>query len=291
MSETVTAHALDDDNEFTGDHHVYEPFKVGLPKLKPYFDELWRRRGFLTEASRATLRATQANTVIGQLWAVLNPLLLGLVYFMLIYILSGQNTSPTQFAHLLAGLFLFYFIQGSMTGGASSVVGAGKMIVNTAFPRLLLPLAAVRTAFRRFWPTLIVLFLAMIGSGVGVSPVQLLAIPWFIIAAIFAGGLAMIMATLQLYFRDTASFLPYFTRIWLYISPVLWYADKVPHRLQFLEVVNPLFSICGGWSQILIEKQVPDPSTWLVALAWALGSLLLGGYYFMSRERDFAVRL
>jgi teichoic acid transport system permease protein len=138
---------------------------------------------------------------------------------------------------------------------------------------------------------LIVLFIVMIFSGVGLSPVQLLAIPWFCIAAIFACGLAMIMATLQLYFRDTASFLPYFTRIWLYISPVLWYADKVPHRLKFLEVVNPLFSICGGWSQILIEKQVPDPSTWLVALAWAFGSLLLGGYYFMSRERDFAVRL
>ena len=50
----------------------------------------------------------------------------------------------------------------------------------------------------------------------------------------------MIVGALQVYFRDLKSFMPYLLRVWLYASPVLYYADEMPQKYQFLLDVNPL---------------------------------------------------
>jgi teichoic acid transport system permease protein len=165
------------------------------------------------------------------------------------------------------------------------------MIMNTAFPRALLPLSAVRTAFRRFIPTLFVLFVALMIGPVKLGWVTFLAVPWFLFVLMFSAGLAMLLATVQVYFRDTASFLPYITRIWLYTSPVLWYPEEVKAAFKPLEIFNPLFSLIGGWQDIVIEHKVPLTGTWVTAAAWSVSFLLVGTFFFLSRERDFAVRL
>ena len=284
--------AVDEDDAFLGDHHVYEPFRAGLPPLGPYFREFWRRREFAMEMSRTSIRTSQNDTLFGQLWNVLNPLLLGLVYYLLTYILGGGAAKPANFfPHLLGGLFAFYLVSNAMTGGASSVTSAGGLIMNTAFPRLLLPVAEVRTAVAKFWPTMIIFAGAYLLVGLKPTPVILLALPWLVLLIIFAAGLSMLMAVSQVYFRDTRSFLPYVTRIWLYTSPVLFFAEAVPAKLKPLEVINPLFSLLGGWSDILIKNHAPSLAMWLTAAAWALASLLVGVFVFILRERDFAVRL
>ena len=281
-----------EDDQFSGTHHVYQPFRAGLPQMGPYLRELWRRREFAVEASRASIRATQANTLFGQIWNILNPLLLAGVYYVLVYIIrGGGRLKPELFPHMLCGLFVFYFISNSMSGGATSVVSAGKMIMNTAFPRALLPLSSVRTSVRQFLPTLVITAIAVGLSPVKFSWVLVYTLPWFCLIVLFAAGMSLLMATSQVYFRDTSSFLPYVMRIWLYTSPVLWFADEVPAKLRPLEIINPLFSLIGGWQEIIIQHHVPPPSVWLTAIAWSVAAFLLGGFVFLSRERDFAVRL
>jgi ABC-type polysaccharide/polyol phosphate export permease len=108
---------------------------------------------------------------------------------------------------------------------------------------------------------------------------------------VFGTGMALLLATAQVYFRDTNSFLPYVTRIWLYVSPVLWYPEQVPVKLRFLEVFNPLFSLLGGWGDLVVKGELIPWTTWVVSAVWAFGTLLVGAIVFMSRERDFAVRL
>ena len=82
------------EDEFTAERHVYEPHKIGLPPLGPYIRELWRRRDFAREMARTTLQAQHFNTAFGQLWLVLNPLLLAGVYFVLVDILRGGASKP-----------------------------------------------------------------------------------------------------------------------------------------------------------------------------------------------------
>jgi teichoic acid transport system permease protein len=120
----------------------------------------------------------------------------------------------------------------------------------------------------------------------------MLLAPFFLATMIlFGAGLAAVFATLQVYFRDTSSFLPYFLRIWLYLSPVIWFAEDVPARLAAVMQFNPLFPMLGGWTDLLVRSEIPAFSVWLTALAWSVATFVLGSLFFMSREREFAVRL
>lgn len=278
---------------------VYEPHRAGLPRLGPYLADLWSRRQFAAELSRATMRAAHSTTFFGQLWLVINPLLLATVYYLLVNILTSRG-GLDYFVHLVGGLFFFYYISGCLSTGASSVTSSGKLITTLAFPRLLMPLSAVRTAFFRFLPTLVVYLVihavaSVLTDAAPWSPVMLLAGVFLVLGTVFGAGMAAFLAALQVYFRDTSSFLPYIIRIWLYLSPVLWFPEDVVERfgevgLQ-LSKFNPLYSIVGGWSDVLVRSEVPPLGTWLAAVAWALVAAVAGSLFFMSRERDFAVRL
>ena len=98
-------------------------------------------------------------------------------------------------------------------------------------------------------------------------------------------------ATLQVYFRDTTSFLPYALRIGLYLSPVLWFIEQVPANLKVFVMANPLYYLIGGWTDLLVRAQVPDLAVWIGAAVISAVTFVLGSLFFMSREREFAVRL
>jgi teichoic acid transport system permease protein len=291
------------DSGFTSEYQVYEPHKTGIPPLKPYFTELWRRRHFLTELSRTTMRASNSRTLFGQAWLVLNPLLLASVYFMLVYIISHNKGGVAFLDHMVAGIFGFTFVSGTITTGATSVVGSGALIANMSFPRLLMPLASLRTGLFRFLPTVPV-YLVIHGLTVEFAtktqkhayPIawswhELLAVYFLFTMALFGGGLACVFAALQVYFRDVSSFLPYMLRLWLYLSPVVWTIQTVPHRIERVMGFNPLFSIIGGWTSLLAEGHIPPMNLWIRAAIWAVVAFIAGSLFYMSRERDFAVRL
>jgi teichoic acid transport system permease protein len=101
----------------------------------------------------------------------------------------------------------------------------------------------------------------------------------------------MLVAALQVYFRDVKNFMPYVLRIWLYASPVLYYASEVPARYEFVLKANPLGGLLSAWSDVLNLGRAPAASDLLLGLAWGVVLFVGGALYFMSRERDFAVRL
>ena len=269
---------------------VYEPFRAGLPKLGKYWKSLWSRRTFISEYSKSELREQHFDSVFGQLWLVLNPLLLSGVYFILIVIIGG-STDSARYVHLTATLFLFYLIANSLTGGVKSITAGQRLILNTAFPRVMLPISAVVIAIFKFIPTLIVFLVikAVVGSKFSIE--MLWAIPVLMISVFLALGLAITISCINVYFRDIASFLPYLTRTLLYLSPILYEVSALDPNLKALEVVNPLFPILDSWSRALVHGEVPQTSSMLQGLAWAAGIFFIGTYFFLSREREFAVRL
>lgn len=270
---------------------VYVPHRAGLPPLKPYFRDLIQRRHFAAAFSRANIRAANVQTLFGQLWLVLNPLLLALVYYLLVAIINDSGRGIEFLAHLTGGLFLFTLIAASIQTGAQSITGGGRLILNISFPRLLMPLAAVRTAFFRFLPTLPVYLALRLVAGDSWGWEMLVGLYFLGAAIVFSAGLAALFATLQVYFRDATSFLPYFTRIWLYASPILWFpTDPGADMLRWLEL-NPLYYIVGGWTTTTLTSDIPDAKFFILAAVWALVSVLVGFGAFMTRERDFAVRI
>ncbi len=283
------------DTEFEPVYHHYTPHRAGLPPLVPYFRELWHRKPFATEMSKATMRGANTSTFFGQAWLVINPLLSAGVYYLLVTILRGQH-DPTLFLHLTATLFVFTIIQSSINGGAVSITTSGGLLINTAFPRLLIPLSTVRTAFFRFLPTIpVYLVLHLLLAKITNWHIMMLGSLYFLaMMVIFSMGLAAFFSALTVYFRDTSQFLPYFTRLWMYLAPVLWLPEMISHfnrDVQLVIMANPLYSYLAGYSMLLQEHKVPPAWMWVTAAAWAFGAIIVGFWYFISREREFAVRI
>jgi teichoic acid transport system permease protein len=269
---------------------VYEPFRAGLPPLGAYLRSLWSRRSFIAEFSRSELREQNYGSVFGQLWLVLNPLLLSGVYFLLIYIIGGQSDS-TRYGHLTASLFLFYLVSNSLTGGVKSITAGQRLILNTAFPRIMLPISAMVIALFKFVPTLAVFFVMRTVLGLNYSWQMFWAIPVILIALLMGLGMAILISCVNVYFRDIASFLPYMTRSLLYLSPILYQASDLSDKLRSFEIANPIFYLLDAWSQVMVYAQAPDLFSLMHSLIWAIAIFILGTYFFLSRERDFAVRL
>jgi teichoic acid transport system permease protein len=279
------------ENDFAEVHHVYEPHLVGLPPLRQYLREAWRRRAFAFELSRTKLRAQHFNTVFGQLWLVLNPLLLACVYFVLVDILRGGRSPEGFFAHLVAGVFAYHLVSDAVRQGTKSVTSGGRLILNSAFPRVLLPLGSVISAVKRFLPTVVIYIPLHIASGLPVDWNQLWVLPLLGLLIVMASGLAMIVGALQVYFRDLKDFMPYLLRVWLFASPVLYFANDMPEKYRFLLDVNPLGQLLSAWSDVINLGGTPTARQLAIASAWAFGLLIVGFLFFVSREREFAVRL
>src|SRR5215210_4156902 len=279
---TVTPRPHRREDAFTGERHVFVPHSVGRPPLRSYLRERWRRREFAFELARTKLREQNFDTAFGQLWLVLNPMLLALVYFILVDILRASDSRNSEFfAHLVAGLFAFMFIHNALTVGVRSVTKGGRLILNSAFPRALLPLSAVITAFMRFLPTIVVYAPVHVLSGLPIGAHLLWTLPILALLILLACGLSMLVAAAQVYFRDLSNFLPYVLRIWLYVSPVLYYTDEVPDRYKWLLDVNPMGGLLTAWSDVLNRGQAPQLDSMLLALAWGLGLFVAAGLFFL----------
>ena len=269
---------------------VYEPFRAGLPPMRDYLRSLWSRRTFIAEFSRTELREQNYGSVFGQLWLILNPLLLSAVYFLLIYVIGGSSDS-TRFGHLTASLFLFYLIANSLTGGVKAITSGQRLILNTSFPRIMLPISATVIALFKFIPTVLVFIVIHAIIGLPYSWQMLWAIPIFVIALLMALGMAILISCINVYFRDISSMLPYLTRSLLYLSPVLYEAANISERIKRAEIANPIFYLLDSWSRVVVHAEAPSRMGIIHAAIWALAIFFIGSYFFLSRERDFAVRL
>ncbi len=268
-----------------------------FPDVRAYLLETRTHLRFAYEKAKLDLRATNRNTWLGQLWNVMNPLLLSLVYWLLVVVILGNGGSIFALegiqvlTQIVGGLFLYRFVSTGLMAGSKSIVSGGAFVLNTRLPRLILPLAAVCSAFLSFLPSML-LYAAFHLASQNPLTVQLFwVLPITVMVLILTSGLAMMAATGNVYFRDIASFLPYVVRIWLYLTPIIYLYSEIPNAYRWLIYANPLGAIFVTWQQVLFQGKAPDTSYLLTGLAWAIGLFLVGFFMFVQKERDFAIRI
>jgi len=272
---------------------VYEATASGLPPLRQYLAELKERRPFIWHLARTDLKAKNYNTGLGQVWIILDPLLAAGVYYLMRTIIRPVGSGSARnlvLSHLIWAVFVFQFVQASMNYGARSLMNGRGMVLNSAFPRAVLPLYASLRALLDFLPTLAVYagFQYVLGQPFGTSLVMLPVI--IAILAVLNMGLAFLLAAATVFFRDMTNFLPYITRLLMYVSPVLFSTTEIPANLRVYLQWNPLYPVYAALEQIF-RGQFPSSAYLMQATLWALLFWFWGVIYFLAKEREFAVRL
>ena len=272
---------------------IIRPFKAGVPNLRQYFKDIDTRKAFVLELSRAEREEEHLDTVFGQLWSVISPLLSAGIYYLCIFVVQGGHQGPEFFLHLVAGIFIFEFVSTAATRGSNSIIRAGALINNTSFPRVLLPLTDVLTAFRVFIPAMFVfaVFYLVLGTSITIAAFQ--AIPAFILILMFTTGLAMFAAAAQVYFRDTQALMPFVLRLTMFVSPVLYFPEQAKALFdgRLLTLFNPVFCMVQIFSGSLVRGDTFDLWTWAISVFWALISFVGGFWFLVTREGEFAARI
>jgi teichoic acid transport system permease protein len=264
-----------------------------MPNLRQYFIDVRKRKEFVLELSKAERAEEHLDTVFGQLWSVLSPLLSAGVYYLFIFVVQGGHQGKDFFLHLVAGIFIFELVSTAGTRGATSIVRAGALINNTSFPRVLLPLTDILTAFRVFLPAMFIFAIFQIALGGTLYIASFQAILALGLLVMFASGLAMFASTAQVYFRDTQALMPFALRLTMFLSPVLYFPEQAKALLdgRFLAVFNPVFCMVQIFSGSLVRGDTFDIWTWVLAISWATLSFVGGFWFLVSREGEFAARI
>lgn len=275
---------------YDGVEYVFEPNTRAMPPLREYLASVWERRRFISELARADLRGRRSSTLLGGVWSLLDPLFQAGVYYMLFAIIRPGGR-PLDFLHvLIAGMFLFQLAMSALNEGGNSVRQAKGLMLNSAFPRAVLPLTAVYKGVLRLLEAvpIYIFFHVVLGAP---TDWDLLLFPLVLaLQVLFLVGVAMLTATLVVYFRDAQNAVQYLARVLLFASPIIYPVSVIPDDIRPYIAWQPLFAFHATYQEIFGPGS-PGVGDLLQIIGWSAAFLVVGVRVFLTHERDFAIRL
>jgi teichoic acid transport system permease protein len=273
--------------------YVFEPHSSTLPNLREYLSALWDRRTFMVELARADLRSTRASTSLGSVWSVLDPLFQGGIYFFLYTVIRGGGSgskNQTFLPVLIAGFFLFSLSISALGEAGQSIKRSKGLMLNSTFPRAMLPVTAVYKSLLKFVPmvgVLAVLFPLVggkLGPGLFVLPIL------FAIQIVMNVGISLLAATFVTLVPDGTNIMNYVNRVLFFATPVVYPASLLPRQAKLLVGWQPLFPLFSSY-QAIFSGGMPSIGMIFQSAVWAVVLLIVGGNLFLRHEREFALHL
>lgn len=253
--------------------------------------ELYTYREMIASLIRRDLRGKYKASVLGFLWTFLNPILQLIVYTFVFSVIMRAGIE-NFYIYLFIGLVPWSFFSGSVAGGANAVVSQENLIKKIYFPRLVLPISYVTSAFVNMLLVFVVIFAVLFFSGHGISLVAVCYLPLiFLVEYILALGLCMLTSALTVYFRDLEYLLNIAMMAMMYLTPVMYTLEMVPENLRFLYYLNPMTAIIEAFHEILYYKMIPRVSTLTNAIIGGVICLVIGTLVFEKMQKKFVEEL
>lgn len=252
------------------------------------FADLFNYRELLYFLTWRDVKVRYKQTALGAAWAVLQPLLMMVIFSLLFGRVAGIPSDGIPYPlFAYAGALVWTFFAGAITNSGNSLVGSAHLITKIYFPRMIIPAAAVCASAVDFILAFIVLVPLMIYYQV--KPTwQLALVPGLVLLLIIlASGVGMWMSALNVKYRDVRFALPFLTQIWMFLSPVIYPLSHLPPRAKFIMMLNPVAGIVEGFRAALFGL----PINWralFVSAVMATIILIYAAFWFRRTEREFA---
>jgi lipopolysaccharide transport system permease protein len=273
---------------------------VRRPSFLARVRELFRYRELLRNLVFSELKARYKNSVFGFFWSLLNPLGMMLVFTLVFGLLTPNVTIEKYPLFLLCGLLPWNYFSTSVQGSLYSVVGNGNLIKKVYFPRAVLPVATVTSQLINFLLALIVLFVALIIFQ-GRSP-WLWLLPFVIlIQTVFTIGIALVLSTLNVFYRDTSMIMDVVMLAWFFLTPVFYSTGMLPASVtmmgftfspeRLLYIFNPMASLINIYRDILYWGYRTDLDFFIRTAVTAIVVFIFGFWFFYRYADRFGEEL
>ncbi len=261
--------------------------------------ELISYRDLIVNLVVRDLKVRYKSSVLGFIWSLLNPLLMMLVFTVVFTVLFPSNRIAHFPIFLLSGLLPWNFFSTAVTGSIGSIVGNAHLIKKVYFPREVLPISLVLANAVNFLLALVVLFAMLFVFGIGITPWILLLPAIMLLQIALTVGLAFILSTINVFYRDTMVIMEVVMQAWFFLTPVFYPIEYLPlsgtllglnlpiRRLAY--IVNPMASIIASYRSVLygsIDGSRPGPPGLDFFLRTAITALLVlvVGYLIFVRS-------
>lgn len=253
--------------------------------------ELWDYREMINSLVRRDLRGRYKGSVLGFLWTFINPLL-QLVVYTLVFSVIMRSGIEKYYIFLFVALVPWIFFSTSVQGGATSVLNSADMIKKIYFPREILPISYVTSAFVNMFLSLLVVFGVLLVTGFGLNIKAMLYLPVIMLVEyLFSLGIALIVAGATVYLRDLAYIINIIVMAWQFLTPVMYADDMVPANLMPIWNLNPMTPIIKAYRDILYYKTSPELDSLFQATMLGIIFIIIGYIAFRRMQRGFAEEL
>jgi ABC-type polysaccharide/polyol phosphate export permease len=205
----------------------------------------------------------------------------------------GEKVPPGQPTNsyalwLFCGFLPWWLFQETVTRSANSLVDNANLITKTVFPAEIVPVSIFLSSLASHM-MVVALVVAGIGVVTGHFSMWMLVLPVYtLLVGLFAIGIGWIVASLQVYLRDTAQVLAVILIFWFWVTPIFISEQQIPQRFRFLLHLNPLASVVQAYRDRLLSYRVPNLHDLAIITAYAVTAFVVGGLFFRHLKRGFA---
>lgn len=252
--------------------------------------ELWRYRELFYFFTWRDVKIKYKQTVLGFLWAVLQPLLM-MTIFTLFFgkALNIPSQNLPYPVYVFSGLLIWNMFSTGLTNASNSMVNNASIIKKIYFPRLIIPVSSILVALFDFFMAFLLFVPILLFYQQPVSFLALLLWPAALLVAIVATlGLGSWLAALNVKYRDFRYVIPFLVQVLFFLTPVIYPISLLKYPvLQYILACSPMYAAVELFRYPLTGI-MPESSFLLISLASGLILLIVGIFYFKRTEDFFA---
>jgi lipopolysaccharide transport system permease protein len=254
---------------------------------------LVERRGLLFQLVRRDFQQRFVGSVVGWVWGIIHPLVMlaswTFVFSVCLHTkLDAGEVTQNYPLFLFAGMLPWLLFSETVQRSASSLLEQANLITKTVFPAEMVPVSIFLSSLVSHLMALglvvvaVSIWLNQISAGLVLLPVYMLLL------GMFAIGCGWILASLQVYLRDTAQILTVILTFWFWLTPIFIPENKFPVRVRFLLSGNPLAYVVRAYRELLLSSLWPSLDELGITALFALATFVAGGLFFRLMKRGFA---
>lgn len=253
-------------------------------------NEIYQYRELLKANIKKEIRGKYKGSFLGVLWSFVNPLLMTLVYAIVFPFLL-KSTMPHYLIYLVIGILAWSWVTNVISQGTTVFLANSGIIKKVYFPREILPLSIVISGCINFLISLIIVFIFLIFSGIGISW-HIIFLPLIIFVQLILLLLIILFTgSINVYIRDAEHIINFFVQMIFYATPILYSLDMFPAKIQSILKLNPFVTIINSYRDILFYQKMPDFTALLIVFGICLIFLIISYLIFKKLEKGFAEEL
>jgi lipopolysaccharide transport system permease protein len=253
--------------------------------------ELWTYRELLYFLTWRDVKVRYKQTLLGILWVIIQPVATMLIFTLFFGRLAGLQAHTGGIPYplfALAGLLPWMFFANALTNSSNSLVASAQLITKIYFPRMAIPAAAVMAGLVDFVFSLAVLAIIMAYYRVSVTWSLLLLPVLLAVLVLLALGVGMLLAGLNVKYRDIRHAVPFAVQIWMFVSPIIYPTTLLPEKWRWVLALNPMTGIIEAFRAALFGQRQIEWSLLAISAGITFVVFVYSAFAFRRMEKGFA---